>query len=157
MPIPFGAAPGLPVGRREGDHALGAAIGPGWGRWAQEIYADLGLRFDAGRAMGVGRATAGLLGVRQDAALLLHDQHASEDDVAAYLQRWGLMAERSARQSLRFVGSPLWRAYISTYVEGYRLLEEWLDAPATESHPGDRAARFRAVWQPEARNERHHS
>lgn len=109
------------------DHALGAAIGPGWGRWAQEIYADLGLSFDGELAERIAAASSGLLHVRQDAALLLHDQHASEDDVAAYLQRWGLMAERSARQSLRFVGSPLWRAYISTYVEGYALLGTWLD------------------------------
>ena len=28
---------------------------------------------------------------------------------------------------LRFLSSPLWRAYISTYVEGYRLLRGWLD------------------------------
>ena len=124
------------------DHALGAIVGDGWGSWAQEIYADLGLRFDGARAQRVSRATAGLLGVRQDAALLLHDQHADADTVAAFLQRWLLAPEERARQMLRFVTSPLWRAYISTYVEGYRLLEEWLDAPATESHPGDRAARF---------------
>ena len=29
---------------------------------------------------------------------------------------------------LRFLSSPLWRAYTSTYVEGYRLLRGWLDA-----------------------------
>ena len=28
---------------------------------------------------------------------------------------------------LRFLSSPLWRAYTSTYVEGYRLLRAWLD------------------------------
>jgi hypothetical protein len=28
---------------------------------------------------------------------------------------------------LRFLASPLWRAYITTYVEGYRLLRAWLD------------------------------
>ncbi len=28
---------------------------------------------------------------------------------------------------LRFLSSPLWRAYTSTYVEGYRLLRSWLD------------------------------
>lgn len=109
------------------DHSLGAAIGPGWGAWAQEIYADLGLGFDGALAERISAASAGLLHVRQDAALLLHDRGAGEDAVAEYLQRWGLMAERSARQALRFVGSPLWRAYISTYVEGYALLGTWLD------------------------------
>ncbi len=51
------------------DHALTAIMGMDWGGfWAQEIYADLGLRFDADRAMRIGRATSGLLTVRQDAA-----------------------------------------------------------------------------------------
>jgi hypothetical protein len=29
---------------------------------------------------------------------------------------------------LRFLADPLWRAYTTTYVEGYRLLRSWLDA-----------------------------
>jgi hypothetical protein len=114
------------------DHALKAAIGPGWPSWAQEIYADLGLRFDADRATRVGRATADLLSVRQDAALLLHDQGRGEDDAAAYLQRWLLAPPERARQMLRFLTSPLWRAYISTYVEGYRLLDTWLDVAVSD-------------------------
>ncbi|EON33513.1 hypothetical protein GTC6_06854 [Gordonia terrae C-6] len=118
------------------DHALAAIVGPDWQSWAQEIYADLGLRFDAERAMSVGRATAGLLPVRQDAALMLHDRHADADAVAEHLRRWLLAPEERARQMLRFLTSPLWRAYISTYVEGYRLLEQWLDSAA------DRAAAF---------------
>jgi hypothetical protein len=79
-------------------------------------------------------ATAGLIRVRQDAQLMLHDQGADPDDVLAYLQRWLLVSEPRARQILRFIADPLWRAYTTTYVEGYRLLRTWLDArPATES------------------------
>lgn len=110
------------------DLALHAAIGPGWGRWAQEIYADLGLRFDGERAEALAQASAGLAEVRQDAALMLHDEHRDVDDVVAYLQRWLLVTDARARQTLRFLSSPLWRAYTSTYVEGYRLLRGWLDA-----------------------------
>jgi hypothetical protein len=66
--------------------------------------------------------------VRQDAALMLHDEGRSADDVVAFLQRWLLVDDVRARQSLRFLASPLWRAYTSTYVEGYRLLRGWLDA-----------------------------
>ncbi|MCK0089746.1 DUF885 domain-containing protein [Rhodococcus sp. F64268] len=108
------------------DLALEAIVGPGWGLWAQEIYADLGLRFDGELAEQLGQASAGLLSVRQDAALLLHDRGRSHDDVAGFLQRWSLSSPERARQSLRFLSSPLWRAYISTYVEGYRLLGGWL-------------------------------
>ena len=122
------------------DHALDAAMGPDWHEWAAEIYADFGLRFDAAKARAVSQATAGLLTVRQDAALALHDRHESADDVAEFLQKWLLVAPDRARQMLRFLTSPLWRAYISTYVEGYRLLGDWLDAAPTGANA--RLARF---------------
>ncbi|MFE7800561.1 DUF885 domain-containing protein [Nocardia sp. NPDC057440] len=124
------------------DLALGAIVGPGWGKWAQEIYADLGLRFDGERAERLATASSKLLGVRQDAALLLHDRRRDADEVAQFLQRWNLSTPERARQSLRFLSSPLWRAYISTYVEGYRLLGGWLDRAATAA---DRVERFRRL------------
>ncbi|MET9485793.1 DUF885 domain-containing protein [Nocardia sp. NPDC006630] len=124
------------------DLALKSIVGPGWGRWAQDIYADLGLRFDGERAERISTASGKLLGVRQDAALLLHDRGRSADTVAEFLQRWSLTTPERARQSLRFLSSPLWRAYISTYVEGYRLLGGWLDqAPDGEN----RSERFRRL------------
>ncbi|WP_132994015.1 DUF885 domain-containing protein [Gordonia zhaorongruii] len=120
------------------DHALVAAMGASWQEWAAEVYADFGLRFDAEKARAVSGAAAGLLTVRQDAALALHDRHQDADTVAAFLEKWLLVAPDRARQMLRFLTSPLWRAYISTYVEGYQLLGTWLDdAPA-----GGRLGRF---------------
>jgi hypothetical protein len=110
------------------DLALYAAIGPNWGGWAADIYADLGLRFDGERAEAVSEAAAELADVRQDAALMLHDEHRDVDDVADFLKRWLLVNDDRARQTLRFLSSPLWRAYTSTYVEGYRLLRGWLEA-----------------------------
>ena len=116
------------------DLALYAAIGPGWRHWAAEIYGDLGLRFDGERAEAVSEASAALAGVRQDAALMLHDEHRDGDEVTAFLRRWLLVNDTRARQMLRFLSSPLWRAYTSTYVEGYRLLRAWLDdRPASVS------------------------
>lgn len=109
------------------DLALHAAIGPNWGSWAAEVYADLGLRFDGERAEAISAASAALADVRQDAALMLHDEHRDADEVVAFLQRWLLVNEERARQAMRFLSSPLWRAYTSTYVEGYRLLRGWLD------------------------------
>ncbi|WP_197376681.1 DUF885 domain-containing protein [Mycolicibacterium baixiangningiae] len=110
------------------DLALYAVVGPNWGSWAAEIYSDLGLRFDGARAEAVSAATAALADVRQDAALMLHDEHRPVADVVAFLKRWLLVDDDRARQMLRFLSSPLWRAYTSTYVEGYRLLRGWLDA-----------------------------
>ncbi|RVW06179.1 DUF885 domain-containing protein [Rhodococcus spongiicola] len=124
------------------DLALESIIGPGWGRWAQEIYADLGMRFDGERAEQLSAAASGLLSVRQDAALMLHDRGASTEKVEAFLQQWALSSPKRAKQSLRFLSSPLWRAYISTYVEGYRLLGSWL--AQTPVGP-QRSARFRRL------------
>ncbi|TQM30648.1 DUF885 domain-containing protein [Nocardia bhagyanarayanae] len=124
------------------DLALRSIVGPGWGKWAQEIYADLGLRFDGDRAERLSTASAKLLAVRQDAALLLHDRRRDETEVAEFLQQWNLTTPERARQSLRFLSSPLWRAYISTYVEGYRLLGGWLDRAVDAD---DRADRFRRL------------
>lgn len=109
------------------DLALHAIIGPGWGTWAAGIYADLGLRFDGERAEAISEAMAGLADVRQDAALMLHDEHRDVDEVVEFLKRWLLVSDVRARQTLRFLSSPLWRAYTSTYIEGYRLLRGWLD------------------------------
>jgi hypothetical protein len=124
------------------DLGIAATIGAGWGRWAAEIYADLGIAFDGDLAERVTAATRGLDRVRQDAALLLHDRGADPDEVVAYLQRWMLMPERRARQALRFLSHPLWRAYTSTYVEGYRLLSGWLDARPPAQPLGERFVRL---------------
>jgi hypothetical protein len=110
------------------DLGLRVVVGPGWGPWAAEILNDLGLRMDGELAERLEAAAAGLLGVRQDAALLLHDRGADPADVLAYLQRWLLVPEPRAKQMVRFLTDPLWRAYTTTYVEGYRLLSAWLDA-----------------------------
>ncbi|MGV0626743.1 DUF885 domain-containing protein [Mycolicibacter minnesotensis] len=124
------------------DLALYAVVGSGWGGWAAEIYADLGLRFDGDRAEAISEAAAELADVRQDAALMLHDEHRDADEVTAYLQRWLLISEDRARQSMRFLSSPLWRAYTSTYVEGYRLLRGWLDAAPPSMTRTERFARL---------------
>jgi hypothetical protein len=115
------------------DLGVQASIGDGWGPWAAEILGDLGLRFDGHLAERVAAAAAPLNRVRQDAAVLLHDRGADPDEVIAYLQRWSLVSAERAAQQLRFLTHPLWRAYISTYVEGFDLLSRWLaDRPADQ-------------------------
>lgn len=124
------------------DLGVPASVGDGWGRWAQEILADLGLRVDGELAERMADATAGLDRVRQDAALMLHDRGASADEVAVFLQHWLLVPEERARQMLRFLSHPLWRAYTSTYVEGYRLLSTWLAARPASQSVADRFVRL---------------
>jgi hypothetical protein len=124
------------------DLGVHVSVGDGWGKWAAEIFGDLGLVVDGEVAERVAAAAAGLDAVRQDAALMLHDRGAGPDDVVAYLQRWLLIPADRARQMLRFLSHPLWRAYTSTYVEGYRLLSSWLDARPVGEAVTDRFRRL---------------
>lgn len=124
------------------DLGIPATVGAGWGGWAQDIYADLGLSFDGELAEAVADAMAPLDGVRQDAALLLHDFGRPEEEVIAFLRRWALLPADRARQSLRFLTDPLWRAYITTYVEGRRLLADWLDCRPAGQPVADRFVRL---------------
>jgi len=111
-----------------GDLALTAAVGPGWGRWLAQVLDGIGPSFDPDLAEALEIAGRPLSAVRQNAAILLHDRGTDPDEVVAYLQRWALVAEEQARQRMRFLTDPLWRAYTSTYVEGEKLLRPWLDA-----------------------------
>jgi hypothetical protein len=124
------------------DLGVTASVGPEWGAWAAEIYGDIGLSFDGALAQRVEAAGHGLDRVRQDAALMLHDRGADPDDVVDYLKKWMLMPEARARQSLRFLSHPLWRAYTTTYIEGYRLLSTWLAARPADQSLGTRYARL---------------
>jgi hypothetical protein len=115
-----------------GDLALTAAVGPGWGKWLAEVLGDLlgngGPVFDPDLAEALEVASRPLNTVRQNAAIMLHDRGVDVEDVIAYQQRWSMASEEQARQRLRFMTDPLWRAYTSTYVEGDRLLRPWLAA-----------------------------
>ena len=124
------------------DLGVQASIGDGWGPWAAEILGDLGLRFDGHLAERVSAATAPLNRVRQDAAILLHDRGADTADVVSYLQRWSLVSAERAAQQIRFLTHPLWRAYISTYVEGFDLLSRWLAARPADQPVADRFVRL---------------
>jgi hypothetical protein len=124
------------------DLGVQVSVGAGWGPWAAEILGDLGLHFDGHLAERISAVVAPLNRVRQDAAIMLHDQGADADDVSAYLQRWSLVTSERATQQLRFLTHPLWRAYTSTYVEGFDLLSRWLDARSAEQPVEERFLRL---------------
>jgi hypothetical protein len=124
------------------DLGVQAAIGDGWGPWAADVLGDLGLHVDGHLAERVAAAAAPLNRVRQDAAVLLHDRGAGADVVSEFLQRWSLVSPERARQQIRFLTDPLWRAYTSTYVEGFALLSRWLDARPADQPVADRFLRL---------------
>jgi len=88
-----------------------------------ELYPLAGLgSLDAEQQVRLGRAAEGLSGVSANAALLLHREGHSPEEVGRYLERWGLRTPAEAAQSLRFIQNPLFRSYIFNYATGKALL-----------------------------------
>ena len=113
-----------------------------WGSVAEDLYADLGLAFDGERGARIASAAAALGAVRQDAAILMHASGASPEDAEAHLARWALQSPDRARKTVSFLTDPLWRAYMTTYVEGERLLSTWLEARPASQPVGERFVRL---------------
>lgn len=126
----------------QADHGLEALVGPAWGSWTESALAGLPVTVHGEVAMRVERAMAELLPVRQDAALMLHDRGASEDTARDHLRRWLLVPEARADQILGFITHPRWRAYTTAYVEGYRLVGEWLAARTADQSVTERYLRL---------------
>ena len=106
----------------------------------ERVYPAAGITGDPEREVAIGAATRILRSVPGNAALLLHEEGRDPEDVVAYLQRYALSTEAEARQRLRFIADPLWRAYIFTYHVGYELISTWLDQA-----PAERRSRFRTL------------
>lgn len=121
-----------------------ALVGPGWGAWTEAILADHGVTIEGVLVERVVDLVRQLLAARQDAAILLHDRGADVDTAAAYLRRWLLLPEDRARHIAQFLADPLWRAYSVTYVEGARLVGEWLLAPTVDGSTIERYQRLLA-------------
>lgn len=96
------------------------------------VYPAAGISGDPEREIAIAEARRGLASVPGNAALLLHEEGRDADEVVAYLQRYGLSTEAEARQRLRFIADPLWRAYIFTYHVGHDLVRRWLAGVSVE-------------------------
>ena len=94
--------------------------------YAQAIYDDLAVPYDAEIADGVVAARERLEGLAVNAALLLHEDGRSRDEVVDYLERWSLAPREHAEKRVEFITHPTWRAYISSYTSGYELCKQWV-------------------------------
>ena len=107
----------------------------------ERVYPAAGIVGDPEREVSIGAALRALRPVAGNAALLLHEEGRGEEEVVAYLRRYGLATEAEARQRLRFIAEPLWRAYIFTYHVGYVLLAAWFAQASSE----ERRERFKTL------------
>jgi hypothetical protein len=102
---------------------------------AGEIFPSAGLgHLDARRQHQIVQAQRKLDGVGGNAAFLLHDLGAHEDQVVAYLQQHGLSSADRARKSFEFLSNPLFRSYVFNYRYGEKMIEDLLAARGDAVH-----------------------
>lgn len=86
-----------------------------------ELVRETGVDLDLEHALAVERALKPCRWAEVNAAIMLHEDGATEDEVRAYLRRWGPMSEDLAAHMVRFFRDPTSRTYVVTYPAGYAL------------------------------------
>jgi hypothetical protein len=87
---------------------------------------DAGIEFDLGHAIAVTRAHDPCEWAEVNAALLLHEERRSADEVRAYLERWALMTPQLAGHLIRFLTEPTSRTYVMNYPAGRELCRAYV-------------------------------
>jgi hypothetical protein len=90
------------------------------------VVDDAGLELDLAHAVAVRRAHEPCERAAVDAALMLHEDGASEAEAQAHLERWGLESPEWAAHAIRFVTEPTQRTHICTYTAGLELCRSYV-------------------------------
>ncbi len=90
--------------------------------WEADLFARAGVKLDAARTHQLRQASRVLGHVSDNAAFLLREQGASQDETAAYIQRWALANPEQARKAVGFVSA--YTSYVFNYSVGMDLLEQ---------------------------------
>lgn len=101
--------------------ALETALGPSPYEVVADALAGTGVRFDPMEAQAVHEAELDLYAPVTNAAFMIYEDGATEDEVAVSLQSGALESEERSARTVRFIADPSARAYVPAYPEGRRL------------------------------------
>jgi hypothetical protein len=90
------------------------------------VVHNAGVELDLAHGLAVRRALEPCRWAEVNAALMLHDAGASEAEVRAYLERWGLMTPEWTAHMIRFLTEPTSRTYVITYPAGRELCRAYV-------------------------------
>jgi hypothetical protein len=92
------------------------------------ILADAGIEVDLSHALAVERSAEPCRWATINAALMLHEDGASDDEAYAYLRRWDLLPADLAQHVIRFLTEPRSRTYAIAYPAGLELCQAYAAA-----------------------------
>ncbi|HEY3962390.1 MAG TPA: hypothetical protein VGL84_07665, partial [Gaiellaceae bacterium] len=106
-------------------------LGPESHEAALAVLRKHGVEYDDARAKQIADAFKPIGRIGVDVALRIHEDGMSEADAAAWAMKWGVTTEARAKQGVRFVTDPTWRAYTICYSAGEDLVRGYTkDEPA---------------------------
>jgi hypothetical protein len=114
----------------------------GAGEQLAAIARDAGIEFDLARAVAVDRAIEPCAWAEVNASLMLYEDGATEEEIRAYMERWGLMTPEISAHVVRFMKNPTSRTYIVCYPAGKALCSAWV---------GEDESRFRRLLTEQVR------
>ena len=95
--------------------------------FAGEVLGRHGIDYDAELARAVKAVRRPLARASDNAAMMLYEDGATEDEALEYLKDRALMSDRRASQAMKFIVDPIWRSYVTTYEDGYEVCKTWVD------------------------------
>jgi hypothetical protein len=101
--------------------AADVALGDERPEFTASAVEGVGVRYDPELSRAVLEANKPFGGVATNAALKLHMDGASVDEAREYVMHWALASEKRAGHAIGFINDPMWRSYITTYPNGYKL------------------------------------
>jgi hypothetical protein len=90
------------------------------------VLRDAGVELDLAHALAVERAHEPCDWAEVNAALMLHEEGASEAETHAYLERWALLTPEWAEHMIRFITEPAQRTHIVSYSAGRELCRSYV-------------------------------
>ena len=90
------------------------------------LVQEAGVELDLEEALALKRALEPLGWVGVNAALMLHEDGATESETRAYAERWGLETPEMSAHLVRFLREPTSRSYILTYEAGRDLARSYV-------------------------------
>ena len=106
-------------------------LGPETREAAIAILRKHGVEYDAARAKKIADAFKPIGRIGVDVALRIHEDGMSDEEAVVWGMKWGVTTEARARQGVRFVTDPTWRAYTICYSAGENLVRGYTkDDPA---------------------------
>lgn len=96
--------------------------------WLEELFLRAGFdHLDSKKQRRIMEASQNLVGVRSNAAFLLHEQRVDKREVQDYIQKYELVSEIRAKKAVDFITDPLLRSYVFTYEYGTKLIKPLLE------------------------------